>query len=69
MCVSADEVKNTVNLALDDARVEKYLHGETLDCDTANGWCLVCVEGYPLGFGKAVNGVVKNHLPKGLRKL
>ena len=32
-----------------------------------SGWCLVCVEGYSLGWGKAVNGQLKNHYPKGLR--
>nr|MCR4814157.1 Fmu (Sun) protein [Lachnospiraceae bacterium] len=28
---------------------------------------LVTYEGYSLGFGKASNGVLKNHYPKGLR--
>jgi NOL1/NOP2/fmu family ribosome biogenesis protein len=49
--------------------VEKYLRGETLEAEIDNGWCLVCVCGLPLGLGKAVNGTVKNHFPKGLRKL
>jgi NOL1/NOP2/fmu family ribosome biogenesis protein len=54
---------------MDDGRVEKYLRGETIDGDIANGWCLVCVCGLPLGLGKAVNGTIKNHFPKGLRKM
>ena len=62
-------LKNKVNLTLDDPNVEKYLHGETLTADLKNGWCAVCVEGYPLGLGKSVNGIIKNHLPKGLRKI
>lgn len=46
----------------------KYLHGETIACDSMQkGWTLVCVDGLSLGWGKAVNGVVKNHYPKGLR--
>jgi NOL1/NOP2/fmu family ribosome biogenesis protein len=58
-----------LDLTQSDNRVEKYLRGETLDCEgVQNGWCLVCVEGFPIGWGKAVNGVLKNHLPKGLRK-
>ena len=70
MCVRATECKNVLNLKETDARVEKYLHGETLDAeDVKNGWCVVCVEGLPLGLGKAVNGTVKNHFPKGLRKV
>lgn len=32
------------------------------------GWCLVCVDGYSLGWGKAAGAILKNHYPKGLRK-
>lgn len=67
--VKADECKNVLDLSNGDERVEKYLRGETLDADIQNGWCLVCVCGLPLGLGKAVNGTVKNHFPKGLRKM
>ena len=59
---------NAVDLDLSDERVEKYLRGETFLQDGANGWCAVLVDGYSLGLGKRVNGTVKNHLPKGLRK-
>ncbi|MBQ9081120.1 MAG: RsmF rRNA methyltransferase first C-terminal domain-containing protein, partial [Clostridia bacterium] len=65
MSLCADQVKRTVNLSL--AESEKYLRGETLEADEENGWCLVCVNGYPLGWGKVTNGIVKNHYPKGLR--
>ncbi|MBQ8309149.1 MAG: RsmF rRNA methyltransferase first C-terminal domain-containing protein [Clostridia bacterium] len=68
VCLMKEEVKNVVDLSITDPRVEKYLHGETIESDTENGWCAVCVEGYPIGLGKTVNGTVKNHLPKGLRK-
>ena len=60
--------KNVVDISQADGRVDKYLRGETIEGDVENGWCIVCVEGYPLGLGKAVNGVVKNHYPKGLRR-
>ncbi len=63
-----EEWKNAVDFTVDDIRVEKYLRGETVEIENANGWCLVCVCGYPIGLGKAVNGTLKNHLPKGLRK-
>jgi NOL1/NOP2/fmu family ribosome biogenesis protein len=29
---------------------------------------LVCVDGFPLGWGKRVGSVVKNHYPRGLRR-
>ena len=64
--VKKNECNNVVEVTGEQA--EKYLRGETFDYETENGWCLVCVEGYPLGLGKAVNGTIKNHYPKGLRK-
>ena len=30
------------------------------------GWALVCVDGYPAGWGKVNGAQVKNHYPKGL---
>ena len=62
------EWKNAVDLSQSDPRLEKYLRGETIEAETSNGWCIVCVEGFPIGLGKAVNGTIKNHIPKGLRK-
>ena len=67
MCVKKEECKNVVDLAEADERLEKYFRGETIEADVDNGWCVVCVNGYPLGLGKAVGGTVKNHYPKGLR--
>ncbi|MDE7158601.1 MAG: RsmF rRNA methyltransferase first C-terminal domain-containing protein [Clostridiales bacterium] len=67
MSVKRSEVKRFVPLSRDLA--EKYLHGETLDCGLDNGWCVAGFGDYPLGLGKVVNGVMKNHLPKGLRKI
>lgn len=70
MCVKAAECRNVLDLLETDSRVERYLRGETVDAEELkNGWCVVCVEGLPLGLGKAVNGTIKNHLPKGLRKV
>ncbi len=56
-------------LSLTRAESERYLRGETLQAELAEGWCVVCVEEFPLGLGKCVGGTVKNHLPKGLRKV
>ena len=70
---------HAVNLAGDGIAVRKYLEGQTLTigagCDVEmadaalpKGWCLVCVDGYSLGWGKAAGAILKNHYPKGLRK-
>ena len=65
MAVKASDCKRVAEI--EDA--EKYLRGETVISDIENGWCVVSYKGYILGLGKAVNGTVKNHLPKGLRKV
>lgn len=59
---------NRLDLALDDPRVAQYLHGEGIAADVPSGWGVLCVEGCPLGGYKAVDGILKNHYPKGLRQ-
>lgn len=60
------QVRFSVSCSMTDAT--RYLHGETLSCENhLKGWTLVCYEGQPLGWGKAQNGLLKNHFPKGLR--
>lgn len=61
------EMLRRVDLALDDPRVVAYLRGEGIEAEVENGWCSVTVGGVAVGGGKAVNGYVKNHYPKGLR--
>ncbi len=68
MSVKKEECKNVVDLPMTDPRVEEYLRGEVVEGGKTNGWCIVCVEGYPLGLGKVVDGKIKNHYPKGLRR-
>ncbi len=65
MCLKSDEVKH---IEVDEATALKYLRGLTFDCaESEKGWRVVTFMGYPLGWCKAVAGVAKNHLPKGLR--
>lgn len=64
------ECANRENLTLNDPRTLAWLRGEEIDAATAqNGWCAVCVDGYPLGCGKVSGGRIKNHYPKALRML
>ncbi len=44
----------------------RYLRGETLPA-SLSGWCAVTYQGLALGLAKGADGVLKNHLPKGLR--
>lgn len=60
-----NEFKNVINLSVDDKRVISYLKGETISVpETKDGWVLVCVDGYSLGFGKMQNGIMKNKYAK-----
>ena len=66
------EGENRIHLNRDDPRVIRYLKGETLDVDDlterkAKGWYLVCVDGFPLGWGKVSNGTLKNKYLPGWR--
>ena len=54
-------------MELDDDQARRYLAGEALECENLKGWTWICWHGMPLGWGKASNGQMKNHLPKGLR--
>lgn len=54
---------------LDRAQAEKFLRGESVEKEGKKGWRAVLVDGYPIGLGKCVDGTVKNHIPKGLRKM
>lgn len=60
------QCRRVVELSVEEAA--HYIHGETLPCTVDNGWTLVAVEGFSIGWGKAVNGTLKNHYPKGIRR-
>ena len=63
----ASQARQVLNFGAQSDEIEAYLHGETLSDPGENGWILVCVDGFPLGWGKRWNGVVKNYYPRGLR--
>lgn len=59
-----------LNLSPDSKELPAYLHGETVDAvGLPNGYGVTTVLGAPIGGIKVVNGVAKNHYPKGLRSL
>jgi 16S rRNA C967 or C1407 C5-methylase (RsmB/RsmF family)/NOL1/NOP2/fmu family ribosome biogenesis protein len=62
--------RRAVSLAADAPETAAYLRGETLAAGpNHSGWIVVAVDGFPLGWGKASGGQIKNHYPKGLRWL
>ncbi len=68
-CLTKDDVDLYLDLPDDSPEIKQYLSGMTLNCDKdMKGWCLICVDGFGLGWAKAVGGILKNHYPKGLRQ-
>ncbi len=72
LAIRKEEAQRILSLDLHDERLKRYLKGETLEiapgeAAASKGWHLLCAEGYPLGFGKLVNQVLKNKYPAGWR--
>ena len=67
LALKESEVKNTFNLSEDSLEIQDYLRGQSVYGDVKDGWTLITVDGYSVGWGKAVKGQIKNHYPKGLR--
>ena len=72
MALRASDYVSVLDFPQADERVRRYLGGETIDvedlpCARKKGWQLVCVDGYPLGWGKLVNGTLKNKYHPGWR--
>lgn len=75
--LNRSEAKRVINLASANGEAVRYLKGETLnieearvECKTgvaAKGYALVCVDGFALGWGKWLDGVLKNEYPAGWR--
>ncbi|MCQ2506433.1 MAG: RsmB/NOP family class I SAM-dependent RNA methyltransferase [Lachnospiraceae bacterium] len=75
MSLKTDEFDNVLKLEVNSQDVLKYLKGETItgEYGIKQGYCLVTVEGFPLGFGKAtLSGsmvTIKNKILPGWRMM
>ena len=67
MTLKKEAAKRSVELT--DAQAKAYLGGMTLDCDGEKGWYLMTYQGYSIGWGKLAGQIMKNHYPRGLRKV
>lgn len=72
VALKKEEYASVLDFDQTDERVFRYLKGETVTVDDVpvnrkKGWQLVCVNGYPLGWGKLVNGILKNKYLAGWR--
>ena len=74
MALTKEEYQDVLELSAEDERTFRYLKGETLSLsetevpETGNGgWVLVCVDGFPLGWGKRTGMTLKNKYHPGWR--
>jgi NOL1/NOP2/sun family putative RNA methylase len=65
MFLQHGQALNGLDLPAKSREIAAYIHGETIASDGPPGWMLVSVDGWPLGWGKRVQGIIKNHYPKG----
>lgn len=68
LALEAGDTTLTLDFRADDASLAAYMAGADLPSQGPEGWLLVTVEGYGLGWGKRVGGRVKNHYPHYLRR-
>ncbi len=68
LALAIKEFPQCYDLPADSGEIGAYLRGETLH-GTQKGWTLLRVEGYSLGWVKGDGSILKNHYPKGLRRL
>ena len=69
MSLKKNDFKNTIDYNMNNKNLIKYLKCETIFEDTRDGIVIICVDGFPLGYGKAKNGTIKNHYNKNWRLL
>ena len=78
MALKREDYKKRVEFSADDEEVFRYLKGETIllqpeqivdEGKKLGGWYLVCVDGFPLGWGKAAGMTLTNKYHQGWRLL
>ncbi len=62
------QVERVYPLTAQSEEVKAYLRGGTLPWKGASGWVLVCVDGFPLGWGRAVGEQLKSAYPRRYRR-
>ncbi len=74
MALKKRDYRVVLDLSAQDERTFRYLKGETLtlsesECsnDSGSSWVLVCVDGFPLGWGKRTGLTLKNKYHPGWR--
>ena len=67
--LSINDVKGYADFKSNSREIAAYMKGDTINTGDSRGWILVSVDGVTLGWGKESGGTIKNHYPKGLRRI
>lgn len=68
LTLTGRDIRHVCQLSAKDRVAAEYLNGQTFSREGENGWYLLTVDGYSIGWGKLTGNIMKNHYPKGLRK-
>jgi NOL1/NOP2/sun family putative RNA methylase len=61
------ELGDTLEFTPTADALKRYLQGYELESQGEDGWLVITVAGFPLGWGRRSKGIVKNAYPKGSR--
>lgn len=65
--LTKDTCGYAISLPANDERIVRFLKGETIPLEGPDGYVLVCVDGFGLGWGKLNRGICKNKYNAGWR--
>ena len=68
LALTREDARQSMELGSDE-NARAYLGGMTLNHSGEKGWYLMTYQGYSIGWGKLAGQVMKNHYPRGLRKV
>ena len=69
LALRAEDFRHTVDFPADAPEALAYLRRQPLASAGSNGWVVVTVDGFPLGWAKRVHGVLKSRAPRWLGRI
>jgi NOL1/NOP2/sun family putative RNA methylase len=67
LALKKNELGERLELSAHDESLHRYLQGHELESEGRDGWLVITVAGFPLGWGRRSKNIIKNAYPKGLR--
>jgi len=67
MGLKKEDAKRMIDISLEDINAIKYLKGESIQVEGEKGLNLICIEGFPVGWGRLSGSMLKNDYPPAWR--